>query len=329
MVRRRSVVRQNGRVANILEAASCLAVLSISAMGGDIADYVAMGLLGAPLLASRENAMDVPGKPSKVMHEKDTKPAKDLKSGNVQVIDSQITQGKFSQIPEGVNMKEDDLDWAMMMAEDFQCNTCVQILLKLMREKQTGNTVTADDLMDAFEGEIDEARLLRAKTDLEKLVAKKWQGCNKQFKELIIQGWEVQKCMKYAEGMDSSDPEGGAQGWCLWKNEEVEKAGGLKEEEANLYNRDRLSSWYACENTMGKFGEKITGSFAKALKKGKEPATAAFEACKKKAKCDVRKQSVSLEERAKWTKYKAERERREKAENNGQEMPQMHVVDEL
>merc|ERR1719265_1695663 len=114
--------------------------------------------------------MDVPGagggglSPYVSMHAQDTSGGKS--SSPVDMIDPKYTQGKFTQIPKGVNMKEDDLDWAMMMAEDFQCTLCSQTLLKLMREKQTGNTVTSDDLMDAFDGEVDETRVARAKDKL-------------------------------------------------------------------------------------------------------------------------------------------------------------------
>eukprot|EP00746_Dinoflagellata_sp_MGD_P088797 gnl/MRDRNA2_/MRDRNA2_35099_c0_seq1.p1 gnl/MRDRNA2_/MRDRNA2_35099_c0~~gnl/MRDRNA2_/MRDRNA2_35099_c0_seq1.p1 ORF type:complete len:371 (+),score=104.07 gnl/MRDRNA2_/MRDRNA2_35099_c0_seq1:147-1259(+) len=212
--------------------------------------------------------------------------------------------------------KEEDKEWSMMIAEDVQCHVCQQILVLVLEKVRS---FTEDAIADALEGTGDAAyqdRIEKAKNmgtgssegRIHLEVAKRWTKCNKNFKELAMNGWATKDCLLLARDKkekkiaveQTEGQQGAVPGFCLFRNE---TRGPISEAEANKYSKDRSTLFFGCENTLGNFEDAVPAALAKALKsqslksslKAKEDI--ALDVCQKAAKCTKRKHSLSLGQR--------------------------------
>lgn len=307
-----------------------IALIRPAANAADLTDYLPLGLLGMANLGL-DMAIDrtIPSDMHTGHNMEPPKPRAPPPPKHEVVTDDWVAQ-RFTGMLGQTHVKKDDKEWGMMMAEDFQCEACQHILVDAMN-KVSRHPPDADEIIDALDGEVNEDRMAKAMNKEERIVAKSWVGCNMNFKEsLLMKAWSLRECLMWDETLDREKGDTGAKGWCLWQNETKAAEGGLSEAEVNLYSRDRVAMWYACENTLGKHGDKAAKVLAKALKKKAEKNSdetledLALKACER-IKCSKRRNSVNLVERSKWTKVWLERKKKEAEEQKKGKTSRMQI----
>lgn len=155
---------------------------------------------------------------------------------------------------------------------------------------------TQDQLLDAFEGEVDEKRVASAANMDQRRVEAARRGCNRQFKDsYLAHGWDIQECIKFAQGVDpKKEKEKGVPGYCVRQT-----SARPSNSEMGEYCLKKEIAYNACQQTVGTFQDEIASFLARTLYNQKITRDLIGEACTKHARCLERKRSMSLEQRSK------------------------------
>jgi len=191
----------------------------------------------------------------------------------------------------------EDKDAAILFGGDVKCDVCEVIVTDIL--EGLGNNRDSDAISEALEADnIDEAKVESAPTDMHKHVEKKKRGCNKLFKDnFMAKGWDLRGGTKQLDPSNESEVHWRKAHWTFTNY----TGAAANETQMNTYSVKMESLHYACENTIGKYRDQLARFLAKRIKKleGKPLKKVVSEACKKTAKCEVRKPSESLENRVK------------------------------
>lgn len=183
---------------------------------------------------------------------------------------------------------DDDRMESLRMAEDIKCKACELLLQGLLRRAESKSE---DHIMDQLDGE------LRGPVELlddaqENRVNQNRKGCNKHFKdELLLRGWMVQRCPQ-PDGAKVTPQEGGgaAKGkparpdrraeWCL-----EQRSRPPPERDVDTYSTWNEAAFYACENTVGRYGQELAAFMAERLEAGGDLVADISAACHEAARC--------------------------------------------
>lgn len=196
--------------------------------------------------------------------------------------------------------KEADKRRIILAGGDLKCEACEIILEDIMYSlKMSGDE---DAILAAMEAdELNETELEAAVEDMEKHVVKKKRGCNRLYKDnLLLKGYAVKWDRVYTEEQQKTKDEGGFIPF-RWQPEVASlKRQKINASNINLYSVESEAAHYACEHTVAKYRDDLAGFLSNGIKKveGSSVKDLVSRACKKVAKCDVRRKDESLEFRA-------------------------------
>jgi hypothetical protein len=203
-----------------------------------------------------------------------------------------------------------DKETAILTGGDVKCEVCKVILVDVLErlESKLGASAGAgaeDAILEALEADsVDQEAVSAAKAKMDAYVLKHYGGCNRLFKEsYLAKGFGVQSCTRLAEGQHHMTlPEEQAPWACSKREKELPS-----EIELNTYSVQKEAAHYACERTVGDHRDALAAFLAARLRRGGANVTElAGEACRKKAKCLVRKPGESPESRVKTQQKKAQ-----------------------
>jgi len=178
---------------------------------------------------------------------------------------------------------EDRMD-ALKMSEDVKCVTCETILHRLMKQVESNSE---DHIMDALDGEPAEEPVETGDAQ-EDRVNKNRRGCNKHFKdEVLLRGYLVRQCPAVTVTVGSDEDNANKdppkpKAWCL----ENVGSGEVKSRDVETYSTRSEAVFYACENTIARYGHEIARFLADKLDGGGELAGTIKDACFEAARCD-------------------------------------------
>eukprot|EP00746_Dinoflagellata_sp_MGD_P136803 gnl/MRDRNA2_/MRDRNA2_70672_c0_seq1.p1 gnl/MRDRNA2_/MRDRNA2_70672_c0~~gnl/MRDRNA2_/MRDRNA2_70672_c0_seq1.p1 ORF type:complete len:210 (+),score=55.11 gnl/MRDRNA2_/MRDRNA2_70672_c0_seq1:142-771(+) len=171
---------------------------------------------------------------------------------------------------------------AKKIALDIRCRVCEEILMALLQRSKTGSgpyQLDEDWIMEQLFNKPEEDLPLLytydagALNDQERFVSAHRKGCNKHFKEELVQkGWQVVMCK-------------GQPRHCLEKSEHVPSRS-----DAETFSMEKDAIFYACQDTLGEHGEEIASNLAELQQvvgdMSKQQVQKAIAAqCRKTAKC--------------------------------------------
>merc|ERR1719433_1660884 len=140
-------------------------------------------------------------------------------------------------------------------------------------------TLSEDHIMDQIDGDPPE-RVEVSRDEQENLVNKKRKGCNKHFKdELLLKGWSLKECTGHFKERPA---------WCL---EQLGRA--VKESEVDTYSVKNEAAFYACERTVGQYGQELAASLAEQVEDGKDLNDAIKVACREAARCNSKAKAAT------------------------------------
>lgn len=203
---------------------------------------------------------------------------------------------------------DDDRIEALKMSEDFKCRACEILVESLL---QRAESHSEDHIMDQFDGELQE-EVDYVENPQENRVNRNRKGCNKHFKdEILLQGWMPKRCSEPDGTVDSTPAE--ERPWCL-----EQRGGKPTERDVDTYSVRNEAAFYACENTVGRYGLEIASFLAERLEDGGDGVKAAVgDACRQEARCGGnprrRKKSESSSGGGSSDAAKKRRRRRRKA----------------
>lgn len=186
------------------------------------------------------------------------------------------TEGEYFRYKTVLIKPPDDNDRmeSLRMAGDVMCSACEVMLQNLVRRSES---LSEDDIMDQLDGEL-EGTVELTDNPQENRVNKNRKGCNKHFKdELLLKGHVVRRCQEPG----TSGPEAGRHVWCLDKLSSMPT-----EQDVDTYSTRNEAAFYACENTIGRYGQELAGFVAERAESAVALADVAAAACREAARCE-------------------------------------------
>mmetsp|Transcript_165098 Transcript_165098/g.524528 ORF Transcript_165098/g.524528 Transcript_165098/m.524528 type:complete len:302 (-) Transcript_165098:32-937(-) len=164
---------------------------------------------------------------------------------------------------------EKDRDEAIQVANKIRCDVCAAIVGALVRKAKS---FSEDHLADVLEGGAEYERTGDAVHD-RMLEHKK--GCNKHFKdELIAEGFTLKSCKDVIPGRNDSEP-------CLFQDESQKP----NEQSMDSYEMWKECLFYACEQTVSRFGDSLAQYLADALPGASDRTAVIRTGCELQARC--------------------------------------------
>mmetsp|Transcript_35514 Transcript_35514/g.81320 ORF Transcript_35514/g.81320 Transcript_35514/m.81320 type:complete len:297 (+) Transcript_35514:89-979(+) len=201
----------------------------------------------------------------------------------------------------------EDTERIILAAGDVKCDVCVVILMDILQS--LGKQLTRENIEEALEADdVDESAIDAAIPYKEQQVLRKKRGCNKLYKDnFFMRGFDVYGCYRVLEGVDieSVAPYEKAKWTCSNFTGTVPSR-----MEINTYTLAHEAVHHACEYTLGSHRDSIAKYVASELRKN-PPSSGdelsiirdlAVRACEKKAQCQKRKPSESVEARVNLAK---------------------------
>lgn len=164
---------------------------------------------------------------------------------------------------------EKDRDEALGVAAKIRCDVCVAVVESLV-QKAAG--LSEDHLADALEGNVEYER---SGDRVQDRMLEHKKGCNKHFKdELIAEGYSLKSCKEVDPSRSDDDP-------CLWQN-----ASATPNQMAiDAYEMWKECLFYACEQTVGRWGDSLAEYLADALPGSADRRATIRGACERLAHC--------------------------------------------
>lgn len=198
---------------------------------------------------------------------------------------------------------EQDKSSAMLAGGDVKCDVCRAILTDVMenliKDKRLGSASDQDKIFEALEADsITDDKTQELARDMKSYVKLHRRGCNKLFKDSYLsKGFNIRACHKLAKGQSSTTPEEIQAPWaCEYKTRNIPSVA-----EMDTYSVQKEAIFYACESTIGKYRDDLSEHLAAGYQKLREQSLKELvtNACRKTAKCTIRKPSESAEARVK------------------------------
>ncbi|KAF4662813.1 hypothetical protein FOL46_005125 [Perkinsus olseni] len=141
---------------------------------------------------------------------------------------------------------DDDRSHSLTIANKVRCDVCEEILKELLPKAQS--LAHIDDILDVLESPIDEDTLKKSTDPQVNRINLSRTGCNKHFKDsLLARGFHAGPCEDKVQGNGNED----VTDICLKKGTPKTEA------QMEVYNRDYDALYYACEATIGRYGDDI------------------------------------------------------------------------
>mmetsp|Transcript_140802 Transcript_140802/g.392465 ORF Transcript_140802/g.392465 Transcript_140802/m.392465 type:complete len:252 (-) Transcript_140802:52-807(-) len=168
---------------------------------------------------------------------------------------------------------DDDRMESLRMAGDVMCSACEVMLQNLIEHAES---LSEDHIMDQLDGEL-AGTVEYTDNPQENRVNMNRRGCNKHFKdELLLKGYAVRKC-KTPEG---DTPNSEQRAWCLERLSSTPA-----ERDVDTYSTYNEAAFYACENTISRYGQEIAAYVADRVESGAALSDVVQAACREAAKC--------------------------------------------
>jgi len=182
---------------------------------------------------------------------------------------------------------DEDRVSSLKMTEDMRCKACEVMVESLLKRAES---LSQDHIMDQFDGEL-ESPVEFTNDPQENRVNKNRKGCNKHFKdELLLKGWAVRSC-----------PDGATRTWCLEKSPEIPT-----ERDVDTYSTRNDAVFYACEHTLGRYGQELAEYIAERMEDGAPLHEVISTACRDAARCE----GVKPKKKTKKKKKEAKKEKK-------------------
>lgn len=203
------------------------------------------------------------------------------------------TEGEYYRYKSVLIKPPDDEDRmeSLKMSEDIKCRACELLLEGLLTKAESHSE---DHIMDQLDGEMLEPPVI-GDNPQENRVNSYRKGCNKHFKdELLLKGWIVQRCPEpedtkiMIDGGEVKEAAGAAEAalparpaeWCL-----EQRSSPPTERDVDTYSTRNEAAFYACENTVGRYGQELAAFVAERLEDGGPVHQAIGAACREAARC--------------------------------------------
>lgn len=201
---------------------------------------------------------------------------------------------------------EADRAEAIGLAVKVRCDACLQIMTSLLTK---ASTLDEDGLADQIEGNEDYEKTGDHVTDV-MLSHKK--GCNKHFKdELIAKGWTLRTCKEVDAERNDTEP-------CLHR-----EASAPSPQAQDSYELWKEVLFYACEQTVGRFGDALAQHLAEALPESLNRSRVVEDACRSHARCLPRGRSETAAKKNEQASQKEEG--RKKKRRRRKSAPQLEL----
>lgn len=187
------------------------------------------------------------------------------------------TAGEYFRYAHVLVKPPDDEDRmeSLRMAEEVKCRACEVLLLELLKRTESNSE---DHIMDQLDGEMREEPELMDSPQ-ENRVRKNRRGCNKHFKdELLLKGWYVGLCPKEEAPADTEGVKRPT--WCL-----NQRPSPPTQRDVDTYSVPHEAAFYACEDTVGRYGQEMASLLAERLEDGGNRTVAVSAACREAAHC--------------------------------------------
>jgi len=195
---------------------------------------------------------------------------------------------------------ESDREEAIGLATKIRCDACFHIVSSLLMK---ASSLDEDGLADQLEGNVDYEKTGDHVTDA-MLSHKK--GCNKHFKdELISRGWTLRTCKEVVPERNDTEP-------CLHQ-----EANAPSQQAQDSYELWKEVLFYACEQTVGRFGDALAQHLAEALPGSSNRSSVVHDACRDVARCLPRSRQAATKKKDEVSKEGSKKGRRRRRRNSG------------